>query len=200
MAEPTEAAEPGARLIQADLVGTAAFVITAVVAAALFRPGVQAIAVAVSGALFVGGCGAFAWGFLIAVQRSRTEAIELSSLFFLKESAPPRTRRALLLLVAVQVVAAVVTASVRTYTSLAFGVIAPVWGLGLITLWSGRYGRFPPKRTAATVPTAVVSDPVDRDEQPDQLAAPVPAIRRVQDEAATRQQRGNPARGGDRPE
>ncbi len=136
---------PGARLIQADLIGTGLFVITAGAAAALLRPSVQAPAVAVSGALFVGGCLSFAWGFLLAVERSRTEAIELSSLFFLKESAPPVARRALLGLLTVQVIAAIVTASVRPFTSLAFGVLAPLWGLGIVTLWSGRYGAFAQK-------------------------------------------------------
>lgn len=145
VAEPSDTRLPGAHVIQADLVGTVAFIVTAGAAAALLRPALQAPAVAVAGALFVGGCLAFAWGFLLAVQRSRTEAIELSSLFFLKDSAPAGVRRALLGLVGAQVVAAIVTASVRPFTSLAFGVIAPVWGLGLITLWSGLHGTFSAK-------------------------------------------------------
>lgn len=150
VADSSDARLPGIRLIQADVIGTVAFVATAAAAAVLLRPAVQAPAVGVAGALFVGGCLAFAWGFLTAVQRSRTEAIELSSLFFLKESAPAGVRRALLALIAVQVVAAIVTASVQPYTSLAFGVIAPVWGLGLITLWSGRHGTFPDKGAVST--------------------------------------------------
>jgi len=150
VADSSDARRPGIRLIQADVIGTIAFVATAAAAAVWLRPAVQAPAVAVAGALFVGGCIAFAWGFLVAVQRSRTEAIELSSLFFLKESAPAGVRRALLGLIAVQVVAAIVTASVRPFTSLAFGVIAPVWGLGLITLWSGKHGTFPDKGTVST--------------------------------------------------
>ena len=36
-------------------------------------------------------------------------------------------------------------AAVRPFTVLAFCVLAPVWGLGLITLWSARHGRFPPR-------------------------------------------------------
>ena len=109
------------------------------------RPSAQAPAALVSGALFIGGCLAFAWGFLVAIERSRTEEIELSSLFFLKESAPAKVRQALLGLMTAQVVVAIVTASVRPFTSLAFGVLAPVWGLGIITLWSGRHGVFPAK-------------------------------------------------------
>lgn len=139
----------GARLIQADAVGTAAFAVTASLAAALLRPVVQGPASVVAGALFIGGCVTFAWGFVVAVERSRTDAIELSSLFFLKESAPASVRRTLLGLVSVQVVVALVTASVRPFTSLAFGVLAPMWGLGVITLWSGRHGAFPSKGEVA---------------------------------------------------
>ncbi len=149
MAHPRRTNLKGSRLIEADVIGTAAFVLTAALAATLLRPGVQAPAVAVAGALFVGGCASFAWGFVAAVERSRTEAIEMSSLFFLKESSPAAVRRVLLGLLAVQVIAAAVTASVRPFTSLAFGVLAPMWGLGLITLWSGRHGSFPSKRAFA---------------------------------------------------
>lgn len=159
--DPEPAVREGAGLVRADAVGTAAFVLSATAAAVFLRPTVQAPAVVVAGGLFVGGCAAFGWGFLAAVRRSRTETIELSSLFFLKESAPAPVRRALLVLLAVQVVTAIVTASVRPFTSLAFGVLAPVWGLGLVTLWAGRYGRFPATRgSARTEPPAARSAPV----------------------------------------
>lgn len=131
--------------MRADLLGTVAFAVTAVAATAVLEPLLQAPAAVVAGVLFLGGCITFTWGFLVAVERSRTEAIELSSLFFLKESAPPAVRRALLALVGAQVVIAGVTASVRPFTSLAFGVLAPVWGLGVITLWSAKHGTFPAK-------------------------------------------------------
>ncbi len=155
--DPSSPGRRGAGLVRADLAGTAAFVVTATAAASCLRPAVQAPAVVVAAVLFVGGCAAFALGFLAAVRRSRTETIELSSLFFLKDSAPASVRRALLGLLAVQVVAAVATASVRPFTSLAFGVLAPLWGLGLITLWSGRHGRFPSK--AATSRGRAVLEP-----------------------------------------
>lgn len=196
MTEPAEDRLQGTRVIQADLIGTVAFVLTAAAAAALLRPSLQKPAVAVSGVLFVGGCLAFAWGFLLAVQRSRTEAIELSSLFFLKESAPARVRRALLGLVAAQVVAAIVTASVRPFTSLAFGVIAPVWGLGLITLWSGLHGTFPPKGVVSTRR----SDPSDGDgpTPPDEVA--LGDLRDDSGEGDTTGTRHTATTGEDRPE
>jgi hypothetical protein len=157
---------PGTAVLRADLVGTVAFAVTSVAAAAFLRPGVQAPAAAVSGALFVGGCLAFAWGFLAAVERSRTEAVELSSLFFLKDSAPTPVRRTLLGLLAVQVVTAIATAAARPYTSLAFGVLAPVWGLGLITMWAGLHGTFPPKRADGAAPSGMVDEAVTGGDSP----------------------------------
>jgi hypothetical protein len=46
---------------------------------------------------------------------------------------------------AVQVVAVVAAASIRPYTEVAFGILAPMFGLGLMGLWAGRYGTFPPR-------------------------------------------------------
>jgi hypothetical protein len=45
----------------------------------------------------------------------------------------------------VQVVVAVAVASVRPFTALAFSVLVPMLGLGLMALWAARHGRFPPK-------------------------------------------------------
>ena len=46
---------------------------------------------------------------------------------------------------AIQVVVALLTASIRLYTPLAFGILVPMWGLGLAGLWGARYGTFPPR-------------------------------------------------------
>jgi hypothetical protein len=43
---------------------------------------------------------------------------------------------------AAQVAVAVLTASVRPYTTLAFGTLVPVYGLGLCGLWAARHGSF----------------------------------------------------------
>ena len=53
-----------------------------------------------------------------------------------------------------QVVAAVATAAVRPFTSLAFGVLAPMCGLGLIALWAGRHGTFPRSEPTSRRPPA----------------------------------------------
>jgi hypothetical protein len=47
-------------------------------------------------------------------------------------------------LLAVQVVVALATAIIRSFSPLAFGVLVPVFGVGLNGLWAARYGAFPP--------------------------------------------------------
>ena len=43
------------------------------------------------------------------------------------------------------IVVGLVTALVRPFTGLAFGVLTPVFGLGLIGLWGARLGTYPPR-------------------------------------------------------
>lgn len=124
--------------------GTALFTVTAVAAAIspdLFR---WPALVAALG-LFAVGCVVFVWAFLIAVQRSRVDAIGIGGLYFLAGSAPRPVQRSLLGSFAVEVVVAVVTASVRVFTSLAFGILVPVFGLAMAGLWGARQGVFAPR-------------------------------------------------------
>ena len=51
-------------------------------------------------------------------------------------------RRAL----AAAVVAAGAAAAVRPYTAVAFTVLAPMFGLGMMALWGARHGRFPERQ------------------------------------------------------
>ena len=37
----------------------------------------------------------------------------------------------------------VAAASIRPFTAVAFGILAPMLGLGLMGLWGARHGRFP---------------------------------------------------------
>jgi len=134
-------ASPG--LIRLDLWGTVVFSVLSVVGAIAATPATAYPAAICAGVLAVGGCVAFAWGYAIAVGRSRYDEIDLAGLFFLSRSAPPAARRPLLGLLTVQTVVGVGAAAIRPFTVLAFCVLAPLWGLGLITLWSARNGRFP---------------------------------------------------------
>jgi hypothetical protein len=104
------------------------------------------VSVPVALVLFALGCLAFVRALLVAADRSRREELHLAGLFALSGSAPTPVRVRLLGALAVQVVVALVTASIRPFTPLAFGVLAPVFGVGLCALWAALAGTFPPKK------------------------------------------------------
>jgi hypothetical protein len=137
----------GGGIRRASWVGTGIFVVTAVAAVAApstFEP--EALAVAAG--LFAAGCGLFVWAFFVTAGRSRTAEMELAQIWFLMgPPTPPEVRRSLLGSFAVEVVAGLATAGARPYTSLAAGVLVPVYGLALCGLWAGRHAAFPPRQT-----------------------------------------------------
>lgn len=128
-------------IIRAAIVGTAVFTVVAVVAAAL-PDQLAVVAVVVDLLLFAAGIVAFVGALLKAADRSRTEAVTLAGVFWLSGTAPREARRPLLGALAVEVTVALVTAGVRPFTGLAFGVLVPVYALGLIGLWGARHGTF----------------------------------------------------------
>jgi hypothetical protein len=137
--------EPGAGLVNAAFVGTGALVATSAVAAVL-PDTFGVVHAALSVVLFAVGTGALLWAYALGVSRSRTDLISVPGLFFLAgEAAPAPVRRAFRVAVAVEVVAVVAAASIRPYTEVAFGILAPMYGLGLMGVWGGRYGTFPPR-------------------------------------------------------
>jgi hypothetical protein len=92
---------------------------------------------------FLAGTVAFLWAYAIAVGRSRRDLIGIGGLYFLAgEVAPAPVRKALRSALAVQVIAVVAAASIRPFTSVAFGILAPMLGLGLMGLWGARHGNF----------------------------------------------------------
>ena len=93
--------------------------------------------------LLLGGVATVSIGFLRAIGRSRTELVDVAGLFLLIGSAPRRTRRWRWGAVAAQSAVGVATAAARPYTSLAFGVLAPLWAYGLAVMWNAVYGAFP---------------------------------------------------------
>ena len=135
-------APPGAGIVNLAWAGTGAFV--AVAAGGVLAPdGMGPVVAGLSLVLFSVGCVAFLWSYGIAIGRSRHDQISIAGLYFLSGGSAPRdVRRRLLVALAVQVVAAVAAASIRPFTSVAFGVLVPVFGLGLCGLWAARYGTF----------------------------------------------------------
>lgn len=128
---------------QASWVGTVAFALTAV-AAAIAPETFKPVALAVAIALFAGGCAIFLWAFFLVAARSRTAVMQQSQIWLLSGAPTPvAVRRSLLGSLAVQVAIGLATAAARPYTSLAAGVLVPMWGLGLCGLWAARHGKFP---------------------------------------------------------
>lgn len=132
-------------IVRASMAGTVVFALAAVLAAVTAADPLVVAAVVVDLLLFVAGCAAFVVTLVRAAGRSRTEEVTLSGVWWLAGSAPANVRRMLLGAFAVQVVVALATASARPFTGLAFGILVPTYGLGLVGLWAVRLGMFPPR-------------------------------------------------------
>ena len=143
-----EGAPVGDELVNLDFAGTGALVGTSI-AASLLPDTFGVVHAVLACVLFAVGTGALLWAYALGVSRSRALVVTLGGLFFLAgPTAPPAVRRRFRLALAVQVLAVVVAASVRPYTVVAFGVLAPMFGLGLMSMWGGRHGSFSAKPTA----------------------------------------------------
>jgi hypothetical protein len=135
----------GRGIVVASWSATVLLAVTAVAGAvAPHTLAVPALVVAL--AMFFAGIGAFLWAYLIAVGRSRESEIGLGGVFGLAGSAPGAVRATLFGSLAAQAVVAVVTAAVRPYSTLSFGILGVMWGLGLVGLWGAKYGAFPPRQ------------------------------------------------------
>ena len=134
--------EPGGELIRAGWIGTLVFVATAVIATIdpddLGWPGII-----VSLVLFAAGAVAMLMAFFTAVERSRTQTIAVGGLYFGAGSTPRIIRWHLLGATAIQLLVGMTTASIRPFTVVAFGTLVPIFGLGLMGLWTARHGQFP---------------------------------------------------------
>lgn len=132
--------------IEQVAVGGAAAHLVATVLAAIATDTLGVVIAVVAAVLFVVGMVAFGRTMLRVAGRSRREELSVGGIWFLT-TAPQRVRRLLLGVLALEVVVAVAGASIRPYSVLAFGVFAPIHGLGMTGLWSAEHGSFP-ARTA----------------------------------------------------
>ena len=147
----------GRAIVRVNIVGTVLFILSSTWAAVVFDGVAKAQGVAVDLILFAVGVVAFLWGYYAAVQRSRTSQMSVAELYFLMGVAiPVPVKRIMNGLLLVQTTAAIVTAVTRLSTpsadggatngsTLAFGVLVPVLGLGLNGLWAASHGLFPPR-------------------------------------------------------
>ncbi len=144
------ATQRGVQLVRVHQILTAVFVLTALYAALVFDSQAQWVGAVTAMVLFSVGVVVFLWGFWNAVQRSRTEELAVTSVFFLTGGcAPTRILRQMNLMLVVQVVTAFATTFWRSTgpdgnpgSSLALGILVPMLGLGLNGLWASMYGTF----------------------------------------------------------
>jgi hypothetical protein len=154
---------PGDVIVLADVVGTIAFVVTALFAAIVFSTASQWLGAITAMTLFAIGVFAFLWSFYNAVQRSREEEISVTQVYLLLGTpTPPRVRRIMLSMLMVQTAVGLGTAIGRSEstdgspgTSLAVGVLVPMFGIGLNGLWCAFHGAFPSRPDVDTLPVAI---------------------------------------------
>jgi hypothetical protein len=142
--------QAGQILIRLNLLGTAAFLLTATFAALVFSTFAQWVGAITALLLFAVGVFTFLWSYWNAVQRSRSDQIAVSQLYFLVgEVAPRRVRVIMNSALVSQVLIATVTALARPNgpdgrpgSSLAVGFLVPMLGFGLNGMWTAYHGRF----------------------------------------------------------
>jgi hypothetical protein len=143
----------GVTIVRADAAGTVAFAVTAGLAAGLFTTAMQWLGAVTAFVLFAVGVFTFLWAYVVAIGRSRTDDISVTSLFLLTGAATPRrVRLAMNGLLAAQVAIATVTTFARLDgpdgnpgSSLAVGFLVPMFGIGMNGLWASRHATFGPR-------------------------------------------------------
>lgn len=88
----------------------------------------------------------FLLGFWNGVQRSRIEDVNLSGLLAV---APSHVGRAaalrIWLVIVAQIAIAATGTALRPFTQQTFGLLVPMFGVGLAALWGSRYAKFHPR-------------------------------------------------------
>jgi len=139
-------------LLRINVVLTAGFLLATLVAAITFNPTTRAIGVITCLVLFSVGVASFIWGYFSAVQRSRTDEISVAELYFLTGPVAPRGVRQIMngcliaqLLIGLGGAIARSSTDGQAGSTLAFGVLVPLFGLGFNGLWASRFGTFTPR-------------------------------------------------------
>jgi len=139
----------GRLIIQANIALTCVFLLSSFVAAIVFREPFKTIAVVIDLLCFSLGVVVFIWGYFSAVQRSRKDTISVVELYFLVDGvATKKVALVMNSLLGIQLMGGIGTALMRSSTdgqrgsTLAFGILVPMLGLGLNGLWAAHYGNF----------------------------------------------------------
>ena len=140
--------------VRLNLAGTAVFLAALGIAVPLrSHRFAQYVIGAVSMVLFAAGVVTTLWAYTRALDRSRVEEVGVANLYLLTGStSPPPVKRVMLGALAVQVIAALIGASVGAagldkgdLNALAFGVLVPMFGIGMNGVWAARHGRYGPR-------------------------------------------------------
>jgi hypothetical protein len=141
-------------LVRSNLVLTVAFVVAVVVAIVGDDNRSTQVAIAVvSIVVFALGIATSLWAYVSALERSRTSELGVANLYLLTgPTAPSGVKLPMLGALALQTTAGVVGAAIGAsglqdgdLNPLAFGVLAPMLGIGMNGLWAVRYGSFGPR-------------------------------------------------------
>ena len=150
------------RIVRADLAGTVVF-LAAVAIGAPFKQDrwAQVIVIVVSVALFAAGVAASLWAYARALELSRVRNIGVANLFLLTGPTAPKTvKRLMSWALTAQVVIAILGASIGVsgleksqLNPLAFGVLVPMFGIGMNGAWAARYGSYGPRLEPGSTPS-----------------------------------------------
>jgi len=150
------------RLVRGNLIGTVAFIVAVAIGLPLkeHRP-VQVLIVVVSVVLFAIGIATGLWAYAQALELSRVKEVGVANLFLLTgPTAPSAVKRAMALALTLQVVTAIVGASIGMsgldkgrLNVMAFGILVPMFGIGMNGAWAARYGSYGPRVDPRSAPS-----------------------------------------------
>ena len=154
--------QPGSRAVRLDLAGTAVFVVALAIAVP-FRTHrfAQFVIGGVSMSLFAIGVVTTLWAYTRALDRSRVEEVGVANLYLLTGgTAPKAVTRLMSFALGIQVVAAIAGAWIGVVgldkgdlNALAFGVLVPMFGIGMNGVWAARHGSYGPRIGRAVSPS-----------------------------------------------
>jgi len=137
------------KIVKLNAALTAVFVVITVLAVVVFNSPLRRLVAIVDLVLFAIGVATFIWAYFSAVQRSRSDEISVAGLFLLIDGVASKSvMRVMNSALAIQVTVGLGGAIIRRSTdgvagsTLAFGVLVPLLGLGLNGLWASKYGSF----------------------------------------------------------
>ena len=141
----------GRNVARLDVAGTLIFAVMSALGAAIKALRVPAAVFSV--VLFAIGVAMFIWSYVSALERSRTDELGVANLYLLTgPTATKPVKRTMMGSLYVQVAVCIATAAVgfsqvsgTEANPLAFGMLVPMFGLGLNGLWASRLGTFGPR-------------------------------------------------------